>query len=105
VFDNVTWEAFGWVSLYVFIGLALRTFGPYFVAAFELIKETNVWQLPKFEPKYVLSPAATLGILIVSILTVQDALYNLTLMHPAALIASIYAGQDVVRQFIKVFYK
>ena len=102
MFDNVTWEQAGLVALYVFIGLLLRTFGPYFVAAYQLVKETNEWKLPPFEPRYILPPMATLGIYILAILTIPDALDTLISMHPTLLVAAVYAGQDVFRQIQKL---
>ena len=101
MFDNVTWAMVGWVSLYVFVGLLLRTFGPYLVAAYMLIKETNEWRLPKFEPKYVLPPAATLALYVVAVLTIKDALKLMAEMHPTLLITAVYTGQDIFRQAFK----
>ena len=102
MFENVTWEMAGMVTLWVFVGLLLRTFVPYLVAAYELIKKTNEWKLPPFEPKYVLPPAATFGVYVLAVLTIEGTLYSLSQMHPTMLVAAVYTGQDILRQALKV---
>lgn len=101
MFENVTLEMIGVVALYVGLGLLLRTFGPYCRVAYNLIKETNKWKLPRFEPKYVLPPAATLGVYVLGVLTTPDALLTLSQMHPTLLVLSAYLGEDVIRRAIK----
>jgi len=101
MFENVTWEMAVQVSLCVGIGLVLRTFVPYFRVAYELIKETNKWKLPRFEPKYILPPAATLGAYVFGILTNEGALLVLSKLHPTALILAAFFGQDLFRKTIK----
>jgi|GEM_PF-4029977 len=105
MFEGITWAMVGNVALWVVVGLLLRTFVPYFVAAYELIKETNRWVLPAFEPKYVLPPAATLGLYVLAALTIPGTLNALAGMHPALLIAAVYSGQDIVRQTIKIAWR
>jgi len=101
MFDNVTWEMAGTVTLWVFVGLVLRTLVPWLRVAYDLIKESNQWKLPPFEPKYVLPPLATAGAYVLAILTTQNALLLLTKLHPAALVLGAYLGQDLVRQTLK----
>jgi hypothetical protein len=90
------------VVLWVVVGLTLRTFGPYFTAAYQLVKKTNEWRLPRFEPKYVLPAAATLGVYIVGVLTIEGAMIKLTGMHPTVIVLSTYAGQDMLREIGRV---
>ena len=101
MFDNITLAMLGPVALYVFIGLVLRTFGPYLRVAYQLIKETNEWKLPKFDPKYILPPAATLGLYIVAVLTREGALLIMYQMHWTALILATYLGEDVIRRALR----
>lgn len=105
MFENVTLEAALWTTLWVVVGLLLRTFGPYCVTAWKLVQETNEWKLPRFEPRYILPPSATLGVYIVAVLTINGALFNLTQMHPTVIIASVYTGQDIFRQVFKTLSK
>lgn len=101
MFENVTWQMVAQVSLYVGIGLLLRTFVPYFRVAYELIKETNAWKLPRFEPKYILPPAATLGFYVFGILTQENAIPILLKVSPPLLVLGIYLGEDQIRKALK----
>lgn len=101
MFEQVTWGMVGMVGLYVLIGLLLRTFGPYCRVAYDLIKETNQWKLPRFEPKYLLPPVATLGVYVLGVLTAEDALLSMTRLHPTVIVLSAYLGEDVIRRGIR----
>jgi hypothetical protein len=103
MFEGVTLLAGLQVVGWVLVGLTLRTFVPYAVTAWRLIKKTNKWRLPPFEPKYILPPTATLGVYVLGVLMVQGALLRLTQAHPTAIIAATYAGQDMIRQGQKTF--
>ena len=101
MFDNVTWEMAGSVSLWVFVGLVLRTLVPWLRVAYELIQETNEWRLPSFEPKYVLPPLATAGAYALAVLTNEGILLALAGLHPTLLVLGAYLGQDLVRGTLK----
>jgi hypothetical protein len=101
LFENVTLTMLWPVLLAIGIGLALRTFVPYLRVAYGLIKETNQWKIPRFEPKYVLPPLATAGVYVLAILTTEDALLILSEAHPTVLILTTYLGEDVIRRAVK----
>ena len=101
MFENVTWQMVGMVSLYVGIGLVLRTFVPWLRVAYDLMKKTNEWKLPRFEPKYVLPPAATLGVYGFAVLTEENAIPLLHNMSPPLLILGVYLGEDLIRKALK----
>lgn len=101
MFRNISLAMLGPVALYVGIGLILRTVAPYLRVAYEQMRETNEWRLPPFEPKYILPPAATLGLYILAILTRENALLIMYQMPWAALILLTYLGQDIARGAIK----
>ena len=104
MFEGVTWQMALEVSAWVFLGLLIRTFLPYFRVAYDLIQETNEWKLPRFEPKYVLPPVATLGAYVFGVLTNEGAFLVLTKMHPTALILAAALGQDLVRKQLKAWF-
>ena len=101
MFENITLAMLGPVTLYVFIGLILRTVAPYLRVVYDRFKETNTWRPPPFEPKYILPPAATLGLYILAVLTRENALLIMYQMPWAGLILMAYLGQDIARGAIK----
>lgn len=99
---GVTWAQLGYIALWVGVGLLVRTVGPYFTAAYELVKRTNEWKLPKFEPRYVLPAVATLGVYVLGALTIEGALGKVAAMHPTVIVLSTYAGQDLMRELGRI---
>jgi len=105
MFEGLDWAMVGQVFLWIGVGLALRTFGPYFIAAKNLVQETNKWRLPVFEPRYIIPPVTTLMVYIVTILTVQDSLVALAAMHPTVIVLAVAGGQDIIREAIRAIFK
>ena len=83
-------------------GLAMRTLLPYIVVGLNAISEGGFGAWPKFEAKYL----ASLGLAVigygVTLVTVPGAVEALLEMTFVAIVAMAYAGEDLVRQAIKL---
>lgn len=88
------------------LGILLRTFVPYFVAAWEQVAQAETWAefrtlWPPFRPAYLSSFMLALGIYMMTVLTVQGAwstTLNLGFVEATGL---AYAGQSLSRLVIK----
>jgi len=82
------------------LGCALRTLLPYVVRGFQDLQENKPW--PSFEVSYL----GALGLAVIAyalaLATMPGAFASLLQMGFIQIVALAYAGQDIIRQVIKV---